>query len=137
MTTTNKLISVAFAFALLSIVFTRVFRMFSVAEVLAVLAFLAGLGILLVNRRQVPKATLNWPEKLFVVGSCVGLGGVVIKLAFVALGIGTGAHDMSDHDAAPNPLLQHIHHLFFNIGFLLFLISAVTMLVGRVSGKKA
>jgi len=40
---------------------------------------------------------------------------------------------MSTHEVlAGNPLLEHVHHLLFNVGFLLFALAAVGLLVRRV-----
>ena len=59
--------------------------------------------------------------------------GLPLKLLFTLLGIGGPAHDMADHASnAGNPLLLHIHHLFFNLGFLLLLISAVVLIAATI-----
>ncbi len=125
-------VTAALLLALASIVVTRALKAFSVAEVLALLAFLSGLTLWWLNRDSADPAKKPWPQRLIIAGSVVGLSGVMVKLVFVALGIGTGDHDMANHDASPNPLLQHIHHLFFNVGFVLFLVAAAGMLVRRL-----
>jgi hypothetical protein len=126
------LTAVALLLALASIVVTRVVKAFTVAEVLAVGSFLAGMAILVLHRQSAVPGAMGWPHRLVVVGSLVGLSGVLLKLLFVALGIGVEAHDMADHAAAgPNPLLVHIHHLFFNIGFLFMLVAAIGLGVRR------
>ena len=132
MTTSSQFTAAALLLALASIVVTRVVKAFTVAEVLAVLSFLAGLAVLLAHRQSRLGVTLPWPNRLIVAGSILGLSGILIKLVFVALGIGVAEHDMSTHEGAgPNPLLVHIHHLFFNLGFLVMLIGAIGLAVRR------
>lgn len=126
----------AFFLALASMVATRGLKAFALAEVLAVCAFIAGISILLIQRRRAGSKLLTWHYKLVVVASVVGLSGVVVKLVFVVLGIGTGEHDMANHDPEIGArLLQHIHHLFFNAGFLLMLMAAVGMGVRKLRAK--
>jgi len=133
MSRSSQLIAVALLLALASIIVTRTIKAFTVAEVLAVLSFLAGIAMLAVHRQAASQAAMSWPQRLIAGGSIVGLSGVLIKLLFVALGIGVEAHDMATHNSgAPNPLLVHIHHLFFNIGFLLMLIAAIGLGVQRL-----
>lgn len=78
------------------------------------------------------------PERLIVIGSLLGLAGLPLKLAFGLLGIGAPAHDMANHaSTAGNPLLLHIHHLFFNLGFLVLLISAIAWMVAAIRRQSA
>lgn len=116
-----------YALALASILVTRVLKAFTLAEALAVAAFICGLLLLWRHRLQQREVRLAWPERLIVVGSLVGLAGLPLKLLFILLDIGAPVHDMADHaNTAVNPVLLHIHHLFFNLGFLVLLISAIT-----------
>lgn len=106
----------SYLLALASIIATHVFRMFSLAEGLAVAAFLAGLAAW-----RLAQSTARW----VVVGALLGLAGPLLKGLFIMLGIGADEHDMTTHEITPgNPLLVHIHHLFFNLGFFCYLISA-------------
>lgn len=124
------LMILAFLLALASIVVTRVLKAFTVAEVLAVAAFLCGLGILLLHRRQVEGGPLPLPARIAVTASLVGLLGLPLKLLFTLLGIDAAEHDAASHAATPgNPLLVHIHHVFFNLGFLILLVAALAWLV--------
>ena len=133
----SRFTALALVLSLASIVVTRVFRAFTVAEVLALLAFAAGVAVLIAHRQLEAGTALPWPNRLVVAGSVIGLVGLVVKLLFVALGIGVAEHDMSSHDGAgPNPLLQHIHHLFFNIGFLFMLIASIGMAVRRFRRRR-
>lgn len=139
MSKVNITVTTALLLALVSLVLTRVFKAFTAAEVAAVLAFVTGITLWYLASGSRGFTGLVWPLRMIVVGSMLGLGGVVLKLAFVGLGIGVGEHDMAEHAAGdmsggPNPLLEHIHHLFFNIGFLLFLIAAVGMGVRKLRG---
>lgn len=123
----------ALLLALASIVLTRAFRMFAVAEALAIAAFIAGLAIYVVHRRTAQREALDWSRRLIVGGSVLAAAGLLLKGLFVALGIGAAQHDMATHQTTPgNPLLEHIHHVFFNVGFLLFAMAAVGLLVRRV-----
>lgn len=130
----NPLImAMVYALALASILFTHVFKMFSLAEALAVAAFICGLLLLWRHRRQQPPMRLALPERLIAIGSVVGLTGLPLKLLFTLLGIGAPTHDMADHaNTAGNPLLLHIHHLFFNLGFLILLISAIAWIAATI-----
>ena len=129
---TNLLTISALALTLASIILTRVFKSFTMAEVLAVAAFLTGVALLVSHRRADGTGPLDWPRRLIVTGSVIGLTGLVVKLLFVMLGIGAGAHDMEAHEAGLGQrLLEHIHHLFFNIGFLFMIGAAIGMLLGR------
>ncbi|MDH5276628.1 MAG: hypothetical protein OEW88_09405 [Gammaproteobacteria bacterium] len=115
-----------YGLALSSILVTRIFRAFTLAEVLAVAAFLGGLLLVWRHRGQQPGVRLALPERLIATGSLVGLAGLPLKLLFIVLGIGAPGHDMAGHESTPgSPLLLHIHHLFFNLGFLMLLISAI------------
>jgi hypothetical protein len=134
-------VAAALLLALISIVLTRGFRAFTAAEIAAVLAFLAGAALWWAPGESHGIARLGWPEKLIVAGSFIGLGGLVIKLVFFTRGIGVVEHGMANHamepaPAGPNPLLQHIHHLFFNLGFLLFLFAAIGMMVRRLRSSE-
>ncbi len=127
------MLAAIYLLALASILFTHGFKVFTLAEALAVAAFLCGLLLLWRYRRQQPSMRLALPERLVVIGSLVGLAGLPLKLLFTLLGIGGPAHDMADHASnAGNPLLLHIHHLFFNLGFLLLLISAVVLIAATI-----
>lgn len=122
---TNRLwSSTAYLLAIASIVTTRVFREFSLAEALAVGAFIAGL-----ISWRVADAADRW----IAAGSVLGLGGLALKGVFFLLGIGAETHDMSTHQVVPgHPLLVHIHHLFFNIGFLCYAISIFRILTAAL-----
>jgi len=120
------MLTAIYGLALASILVTRGLKAFTVAEVLAVAAFACGLVLFWRHRRRQPGVRLAWPERLIVTGSLVGLAGLPVKLLFSLLGVGAAGHDMANHEStAGNPLLLHIHHLFFNLGFVLLLISAV------------
>ncbi len=96
---------------------TRIFSQHTLSEVLAVLAFLCGFALWRADRSS---------DRLIPLGAALGIGGVVLKGIFVWLGIGTEVHDMSTHETTPgNPQLLHIHHLFFNIGFLFYIAAAI------------
>jgi hypothetical protein len=126
------LLATVYGLAASSILVTRVFKAFTLAEVLAVAAFSSGLLVLLHQRRQQPGSKLALPERLIVVASAAGLAGLPIKLLFTLLGIGAPGHDPASHaDTGGNPVLLHIHHVFFNVGFLMLLISAIAWFAGR------
>ncbi len=111
--------------AVSSIIATRVFKQFSVAEVLAVAAFVCGLASWLADRST---------DRLIASGATLGLSGLFLKGIFVLLGIGAEQHDMASHQTTPgNPLFIHIHHLFFNIGFLLYFVAAIRIAIRRFS----
>lgn len=127
------MLAAVYALALASILCTRVLKAFNLAEGLAVAAFIFGLLLLWRHRHQRPGIPLAWPERLIVIGSLVGLAGVPLKLLFSLLGIGAPAHDMADHaNTAGNPLLLHINHLFFNLGFLVLLFSAIAWIAAAI-----
>lgn len=95
---------------------TRIFSQHTLSEVLAVLAFLCGFALWRADRSI---------DRLIPIGAALGFGGLALKGIFVWLGIGAEGHDMSTHETTPgNPLLLHIHHLFFNIGFLFYIAAA-------------
>ena len=111
----------AYLLALASLIATHVFRTFSLAEGLAVAAFLAGIA-----SWKLAQAADRW----IVAGSLLGLAGLLLKGLFIVLGIGTDEHDMATHEITPgHPLLVHIHHLFFNLGFFCYLVSAARIAV--------
>lgn len=90
------------------------------------------------TRRQQPGVRLALPERLIVIGSLLGLVGLPLKLVFSLLGVGAPAHDMANHvSTAGNPLLLHVHHLFFNLGFLALLISALAWMVAAIRWQSA
>lgn len=127
------MLATIYALALASILVTRLLKAFTLAEALAVAAFICGLLLLWRHRRQHPPVRLALPERLIAIGSLVGLTGLPLKLLFTLLGIGAPAHDMADHaSTAGNPLLLHIHHLFFNLGFLVLLISAIAWVAAAI-----
>ncbi len=96
---------------------TRIFSQRALSEVLAILAFLCGLALWRADRST---------DRLIPLGAALGIGGVVLKGIFVWLGIGIEVYDTSTHETRPeNPLLLHIHHLFFNIGFLFYIAAAI------------
>ena len=117
------LIYSAYFFFISSIVLTRVVKAFTAAEVCAVLAFVCGILLLRFAGRW---GSLSHSRRAIVVGSLVGLSGLLIKGVLVLLGIGVGDH--AAHDGT-HPLLVHIHHLFFNLGFLLFVYAALAAAV--------
>ncbi len=132
----TTMLALVYMLALASILVTRVLKAFTLAEVLAVAAFICGLLLLWRHRRQQPSTRLALPERLIVIGSLVGLSGLPLKLLFTVLGIGAPVHDMANHaTTAGNPLLLHIHHLFFNLGFLLFLISVVVLIAAAIKHR--
>ena len=111
--------------ALVSIVLTRGFRLFELAELCAVASLLAGIAMYLAHRRSANGAPLAWPGRLILAGSALGIGGLLLKGLFLLLGLGAGQHDMATHVTTPgNPLLVHVHHLFFNLAFVLFAVAA-------------
>lgn len=123
--------------ALASIVATRGFKAFGLAEALAVAAFACGLAVYLMRRQESVGAPAGWPQRLLLVGSVVGLAGLPLKLLFSMLGIGAEQHSMAGHATTTgNPLLMHIHHLFFNLGFVILLASALVLFAGRARGRK-
>lgn len=114
--------------AVSSIIATRLFQQYTLAEGLAIAAFLCGLALWRSDRAT---------DRLIVVGAFIGLGGLALKGVFVLLGIGAEHHDMTTHETVPgNPLLLHIHHLFFNIGFLFYLAAAGRAAVRTLRGWK-
>lgn len=130
------MLTVIFCLALASILVTRILKAFTLAEVLAVAAFAGGLLLFWQHRRQQPGVRLALPERLIVTGSLIGLAGLPVKLLFSVLGLGAPGHDMADHATSEgNPLLLHIHHLFFNLGFLLLLVSAIVWIVAAIRRK--
>ena len=103
--------------ALASLFATHALRLFSLAEALAVAAFLAGIA-----SWKLAQAADRW----IAAGAVLGLGGLLLKALFMVFGIGADEHDMTTHEITPgHPLLVHIHHLFFNLGFFCYLVSAV------------
>jgi len=117
------LVGVVYLLVLSSIVLTRLLKAFSAAEICAVLAFLAGLLLLRAGWSE-----LSHSQRAIVMGSAVGLSGIVVKLFLVfVLGIG-GEH--ASHDGT-HPLMIHIHHLFFNLGFLFVIYAACSMALDR------
>ena len=95
---------------------TRIFSQHTLSEVLAVLAFLCGLALWRADRST---------DRLILIGAALGISGLALKGIFVWLGVGAEGHDMTTHEITPgNPLLLHIHHLFFNIGFLFYIAAA-------------
>jgi len=125
---TRLIVAAALLLALSAILVTRILKAFTVAEVLSVLAFLAGLSLLYFKPE--PK---NRPHTLIITGAIIGLSGIIVKVAFVALGIGEATDHSAHTGGAPSgsALLQHIHHLFFNAGFLTYLAAAIGLLIGR------
>jgi hypothetical protein len=122
-----------YTLALASILVTRLLKAFTVAEFLAVIAFLCGLAIGWMHYRRTDTVQMPWSRRLIVAGSAIGLSGLPLKLLFSLLGIGTAKHDMANHEISQgNPLLLHIHHLFFNLGFLILLASLLVMLVATL-----
>lgn len=127
----------ALILALASIIVTRALRLFSLAEILAVAAFLTGLLMWIAHRRSPNASPLDWPPRLIVAASFIGLGGLAVKMIFVLLGIGTGGHDMQGHESSLNArALEHIHHLFFNLGFLLMAVAAIGMAFRRITSRR-
>ncbi len=127
--------SAALFLALASIVLTRAFRMFAVAEILAIAAFAAGFAMYAAHRRTAPGTSLGWPRSLILGAAALAALGLALKGLFVVLGVGAPQHDMATHQSTPgNPLLEHIHHVLFNVGFLLFALAAVGLLVRRIRG---
>lgn len=129
------LTSAALLLALASVVLTRALRMFAVAEVLAIAAFVAAFAMYLAHRRTAPGTALGWPRGLILGAAVLAALGLALKGLFVVLGIGAPVHDMATHQNTPgNPLLEHIHHVLFNVGFLLFASAALGLLVRRIRG---
>jgi hypothetical protein len=127
------LVFATYTLALASILVTRLLKAFTVAESLAVIAFLCGLAIGWIHLRRTDTVQMPWSRRLIVAGSAIGLSGLPLKLLFSLLGIGTAKHDMANHEISQgNPLLLHIHHLFFNLGFLILLASLLVMLVATL-----
>jgi hypothetical protein len=127
------MLALVYVLALASILVTRVLKAFTLAEVLAVAAFICGLLLLWHHRRQQPSTRLALPERLIVIGSLVGLAGLPLKLLFTVFGIGAPVHDMAEHaNTVGNPLLLHVHHLFFNLGFLLLLTSVIAWITAAI-----
>lgn len=125
--TTKACIVGAYALAISSVLLTRVFNQYTLAEVMAVAAFLCGLALW----RSTPSA-----DRLILAGAVLGIGGLALKGLFVMLGVGVEHHDMATHETTPaNPLLAHIHHLFFNIGFLCYLLSAGRLALSQRRAK--
>lgn len=103
--------------AISSVVATRGFGEHTLSEGLAVVAFLSGLALWRADRST---------DRLIPIGAALGIGGLALKGIFVWLGVGTEFHDTTTHETTPgNPLLLHIHHLFFNVGFLFFIGAAI------------
>jgi hypothetical protein len=113
--------------AVSSVIATRVFKQHSLSEGLAILAFLFGLALW---------RTGATTDRLIPIGAALGMGGLALKGVFVWLGIGAETHDMSTHETTPgNPLLIHIHHLFFNVGFLFYFAAAIRSVKNNITGK--
>jgi hypothetical protein len=111
----------SYLLALASLISTHGFRMFSLAEVLAVAAFLTGIASWKLAREG---------NRWIVAGALLGLAGPVL------LGIGVDEHDMTTHETTTaHPLLVHIHHVFFNLGFVCYLVSAVQTTVISLLGR--
>lgn len=116
-----------FLLAASSVVVTRVFERYALAEALAVAAFLCGAALWRADRTI---------DRLVPIGAAIGLGGLALKGLFVWSGIGAETHDMTTHVTAPgNPLLLHIHHLFFNIGFLFYIAAAIRTVTKFFRGR--
>ena len=116
-----------YVLAVSSVIATRTFSQHALSEALAVLAFLCGLALWRANRST---------DRLITIGAALGLGGVALKGIFVWLGLGADTHDMTTHEITPgNPLLLHIHHLFFNIGFLFYIAAASRAVIKKIRGK--
>jgi len=120
----------AYFLAASSIVATRVFKLFTLSEALAIAAFLCGLALQRVHRSA---------DRLIFIGAMVGLSGLILKGIFVLVGIGAESHDINTHETVPgNPLLLHIHHLFFNIGFVFYFASVIRNLFKKIrTGKQS
>jgi len=134
--------ALALLLALGSILVTRVLRAFTLADVLSVASFAAALMLLKVGGGW---SSLDMPRKLLVAGGVIGLTGVAVKLVFVAFGIGVGA-DHAMHAAGPGEaggadfaerLKMHIHHLFFNIAFLVYLAASLGLAWQALRNKTA
>lgn len=117
-----RLIAISpFLLAVSSIVATRILKQYFLAETLAVIAFICGFVLWRVDRSS---------DRLIVIGATLGIGGLALKGIFIWLGIGLETHDMTTHETVPgNPLLIHIHHLFFNIGFLFYFAAAIRAVI--------
>ena len=76
-------LTAALLLGLASIIVTRVFRAFTVAEVLAILAFISGLAIFWLSRVDADDKSLPWPHRLVIAGSVIGIVGLLIKAVFV------------------------------------------------------
>lgn len=117
----------SYLLALSSIILTHIFSSFSLAEGTAIAAFIAGVAYW-----KLVKAVDRW----LIAGALLGLGGLLLKGIFIAFGIGVSQHDMTTHEVTPgHPLLVHIHHLFFNVGFLCYSISAIWRIVIKLREK--
>lgn len=123
MISARGLIYVAYLFVIISVFFTYVLKAFTAAEFLAVSAFVCGMLLLRFAGRW---GSLSHSLRAIVVGSSVGLSGLLIKGVLVLLGVGAGDH--AAHDGT-HPVLVHIHHLFINLGFLLFIYAALAAAV--------
>ena len=120
----------ALLLALASTLATRLFKAFTSAELLATGACIAGAALLLTRSSA---NALDWPHRLIVAGSLTGIAGLAVKLAFVLLGIGEPAADIHVHEGGfGGRVLTHIHHLFFNIGFLQMAAGAIGLLARLV-----
>ena len=125
-TLTRAFLLSPFLLAVSSVLATRIFSQHALSEGLAVLAFLCGLALWRADRST---------DRLIPVGATLGMGGLVLKGVFVWLGIRAEVHDMSTHETTPgNPLLLHIHHLFFNIGFLFYIAAAIRAGIKKIKG---
>lgn len=114
----------AYFLAASSVVATRGFKLYTLSEALAIAAFLCGIALWRIHRSA---------DRLIFVGALLGLGGLILKGVFVLLGIGAESHDMTTHETVPgNPLLLHIHHLFFNVGFVFYFISIVSTVFKKI-----
>ncbi len=136
MPSTARYTALALGLAMASILATRLFQAFTLAEGLAAAACAAALALWLAQRRG--GGALDWPRGLIVAGGVIGLTGLLVKLVFVVLGIGVGEHDMASHEAGMGSrLLEHIHHLFFNLGFLAMAAGAVGLAARRFRPQRA
>lgn len=118
----------AYLLAAASVVATHVFHAFSVAEVLAVSAFIIGFASWWLAQNV---------DRWIVIGAVLGLLGLLLKGLFVVFGIGAEMHDMTTHQITPgNPLLVHIHHVFFNVGFLCYFASLVRSVFSLLRRKQ-
>lgn len=132
---TRALPAAIYLLALGSIGFARAVKAFTLSETLAIASFLCGLGFYFLRRRTSPGVPLTWPERLIITASVIGLAGLPVKAGFMALGIGEALHDMAGHEEMPgNSLLLHVHHLFYNVGFVVLLVSAIVWFTRRQPG---